>query len=61
MAVQNVRSFVYHPNGSGEVWCIEGNTRRHVFGDELGVWLLFGGTVGSMPSGWFNSYPVTGA
>lgn len=49
--------YVFNPSAPTEIWCLAGNTRRHVSPDE---W-LFAAFVGTkaikVSAAWFNSYP----
>lgn len=51
--------YVFNPHNKTEIWCLAGNTRRHVTPDEWKFAHDFGGiNAAPISAAWFDSYPV---
>ncbi len=51
--------YVFNPHVADEIWCLSGNTRRHITPDEWQFVQFVGGKAIKVSAAWFDSYPVT--
>ena len=50
--------YVFNPHAPSEIWCLAGNTRRHVTPDEWGFAQFVGQKAIKVSAAWFDGYPV---
>lgn len=50
--------YVFNPHVPEEIWCLSGNTRRHISPDEWHFVQFVGGQAIKVTEAWFDSYPL---
>ena len=48
----------YNPHQPTEVWSVSGNTRRHIYQDELNFRTFLGEGIFTIAAQWFDTIPI---